>query len=214
MGLAVGVGVLADLLENDREGAKWLDDGLVAANRLLEKAGLPSHTEPRMLERPSKRASIRSFPYSFIHYLRRAYAYRIADPSWVASGVCDDVDPARDPILEQEMEMLRSHLLCHSDAEGFYMPVDFRDVLFENSDGPGIPGGMLGSSYRLREELILVAPALGIRLSDGRLSDEEAAIIDHVARSEDGLCREHCSWLALYEAARISIELKTAIVFC
>ena len=73
---------------------------------------------------------------------------------------------------------------------------------------------MLGSSQRLLEELVFVAPALGIRLDDGRLSDEEAERIDALIDEDDGLYREYVSWLLLYESARLSIEHRTAIVFC
>lgn len=213
MGLAIEVGALADLLENDDEGAAWLREGLAAANRCLEAAGLPAHEEPTAVELPATRASLLSMPYSFIHYLRRAYARRVDDPAWMAEPLDEDEDPADDPLLEEETEMLSSHLLCHSDAEGFYVPVDFADVLFDESEDGELPGGMLGSSYRLLEELVLVAPALGIRLDDGQLSDAEAQRVDDVACSSEGLCRELASWLALYEAARVSIAAKTAIVF-
>ena len=213
MGLAISVGMLAELLEDDPEGAAWFETGLSAANKLLVQAGLPAHVEPRSLELSQSRASIESFPYSFIHYLRRAYAHRCANPSWVASALSEDEDPINDPVLEAEGDMLRSHLLCHSDAEGFYLPVDFNEVLFADEDC-GLPGGMLGSSYRLLDELIVAAPALGIRLDAGQLSDDEAARIDELACSGEGMFREYCSWLALYEAARISIEYKTAVVFC
>ncbi|HEY5758634.1 MAG TPA: hypothetical protein VIU34_22565 [Steroidobacter sp.] len=27
-----------------------------------------------------------------------------------------------------------SHLLCHSDAEGFYVPIDFEDIIVDNED--------------------------------------------------------------------------------
>src|SRR6202008_5022884 len=124
------------------------------------------------------RASLMSMPYSFIHYLRRAYAHRAADPAWMAAPLDEDEDPTDDPVLEEETEMLSSHLLCHSDAEGFYVPVDFDDVLFEEAEDGELPGGMLGSSYRLLDELVVVAPALGIRLDDGQLSDAEARRID------------------------------------
>lgn len=213
MGLAIGVGALADLLENDEEGAEWLREGLAAANRCLEAAGLPAHEEPAEIELPETRASLTSMPYSFIHYLRRAYAHRVADPGWMAGPLDEDEDPTDDPVLEEETEMLSSHLLCHSDAEGFYVPVDFDDVLFDESEDGELPGGMLGSSYRLLEELVLVAPALGIRLDDGQLSDAEARRIDDITSEDRGLFRELSSWLALYEAARISIAAKTAIVF-
>jgi len=213
MGLAIGVGALAYLLENDQEGAKWLEEGFAAANLLLEGERLPMHSEPRTFKTPALRTSIGSFPCSFIHYLRRAYAHRSANPSWMAHPVGHNVDPAADPLVDDELAMLCSHLICHSDAEGFYFPINFSDVLFAEPEDSSLPGGMLGSSYRLLEELEVVAPALGIRLSDGRLSDNEAARINELACSGEGIYRELCSWLALYEAARLSIELKTAIVF-
>jgi hypothetical protein len=213
MGLSVCVGMLAELLEEDPEGVEWFDASVAAANLLLVDAGLPTHVEPRSLEVDQSRASIDSFPYSFIHYLRRAYAHRAADRTWLAAPLANEVDPCDDPILHAEGDMLRSHLLCHSDAEGFYFPIDFAEVLFAGEDS-ALPGGMLGSSFRLLDELIFVAPALGILLDAGQLSDAEAARVDDLACTGEGLCREYCSWLALYEAARQSIAFKTAIVFC
>lgn len=88
-------------------------------------------------------------------------------------------------------------------------------MLFSESESEeeALTGGMLGSSYRLRDELVQVAPALGIALTDGQLSDEEAARIDAVGESDEGLYREHAAWLLLHEMARLSIAHKTAIVF-
>ncbi|NHZ82768.1 hypothetical protein F2P44_26325 [Massilia sp. CCM 8695] len=118
--------------------------------------------------------------------------------------------PTADPALEAQLDRLKSHLVCHSDAEGFYVPVAFGDPAFHAE----LPGGILGSSYRLLEELIVVAPAIGVELVNRALTDGEAARISQLASSEHGLYRELCAWLALYEAARLSIEHKTAIVFC
>ncbi|RSZ45970.1 MULTISPECIES: hypothetical protein [unclassified Variovorax] len=238
MGLAVCVGMLAELLEDDPESAEGFEEELAEVNRVLAAAGLPQHTEPREPMEFDSRASIDGFPYSFIHYLRRAYAHRLLSPDWVATPLADDVDPTADPKIQALLDGSESHLLCHSDAEGFYVPVDFDDVLFDEECGDGedeaeegdadddrgedelveevggLPGGMLGSSYRLLEELVFVAPALGIRLEDGELSDEEAQRIDDLIEEDDGLYREYVSWLLLYESARLSIEHGTAIVFC
>jgi hypothetical protein len=211
MGLSVGVGVLADLLDQDPEGAEWFDRSLAAASELLAQKGLRPHVEPRSLELPAGRASVGSFPYSFIHYLRRAYAHRCADPLWLAAPLGEHDDPTDDPVLEAEGDMFRSHLVCHSDSEGFYLPVDFDDVFFADEDA-GIPGGMVGSSFRLLDELVLVAPALGIRLDAGALSDAEAARVGELA-CDHPLFRESCAWLTLYECARLSIAYRTAIVF-
>lgn len=211
MGLAIEVGTLSDLLENDPEGADWLREGLAAANKLLVAEGLPTHNEPTDIVIPSSRALLSSFPYSFIHYLRRAYAHRLADPNWMAAPLADSEDPTEDPLVDAELGMMTSHLICHSDAEGYYVPVDFPEILA--SDGDDLPGGILGSSQRLHAELVFVAPALGIRLQAGELTDEEAARINDLTEEDDGLNREFSAWLALFEAARLSIEHKTAIVF-
>jgi len=134
MGLAICVGVLAELLEDDPEGAEAFEEDLAEVNRVLAAAGLPPHTEPREAIEFDSRASIESFPYSFIHYLRRAYAHRVLAPDWVATPLADDVDPTADPKIQTLLDSEDSHLLCHSDAEGFYVPVDFREVLFDERE--------------------------------------------------------------------------------
>ena len=175
MGLAICVGILADLIENDPESAEHFEADFAAANRKLAEAGLPPHVEPRTLPPLESRAPLDGLPYSFIHYLRRAYAHRVTTPGWIATPLPEDADPTEDET--------------------------------------DLPGGMLGSSYRLLEELVLVAPALGITLSDGELSDEEAARLGDSMGEDEGLYREIESWLLLYESARLSIAHKTAIVF-
>jgi hypothetical protein len=213
MGLAISVGVLADLTANDPEGTEWFVSTIATANALLAKENLPQHHEPTTLPLLTSRASLDSFPYSFIHYLRFAFAHVLQDPSWRATPLDDDEDPADDPVVEEESSTFTSHLLCHSDCEGFYVPIDFNEVIFSDDDHE-LPGGMLGSSLRLRSELIQVAPALGIALSSyGELDDAEAERINELGESDEGLYRELTSWIALYEACRTSIEHRTAIVF-
>lgn len=211
MGLAVQVGVLADLLENDPEGAEWLRRGFVAANKILAENRLPSHSEPESLPPLNDRCSLNSYPYSFLHHLRRAYARRKASASWIAEPLPPGVKPTEDEILRAAYRRQDSHLLTHSDAEGFYLPIDFAEVLFDR--GKGVPGEMIGSSYRLREELLFVAPALQIQLDGAELPDEQADEINRLLDSHDGLFIEKIVWLSLFESARLSIEHKTAIVF-
>ena len=163
MGLAVGVGVLADLNANDEDGAGWLRERLGKVNRVLADNNLPTHTEPKELPALRSRAPIGSFPYSFLHYLRRFAAHVWAKPGWKPEPFPEDEDPARDPLVTDEMAMLSSHLLCHSDAEGYYVPIDFEDPIFAETDM--VPGGMLGSSYGLMRELVAVVPALGVKLA-------------------------------------------------
>lgn len=211
MGLAVCVGMLAELREEDEEGLESLQGELSMMNKVLAEKGLQSHQEPLELPELSSRCSLDGFPYSFLHYLRRVGARVMKNPDWKAESFPEDADPADDPVIGEQTNKLTSHLLCHSDCEGFYVPIDFRNIVFDEKER--IPGGMLGSSQRLMEELVSIAPALGISLRGGKLSDEEAQRIDDETESESGLWIENVVWLSLYEAARLSIQHGTVIMF-
>ncbi|EMJ95796.1 hypothetical protein [Leptospira alstonii] len=212
MGLAVVVGILSE----DWYDPETLDSfrkEFEKVNRLLADNDLPLHKEPERLPVLENRCELDSYPYSYLHYLRRAYAYRVNDPTWMAEPILDSEDPAFDPVVEEETDKFESHLLCHSDAEGFYIPIDFHPVLFEEEKDQ-ILGGMLGSSQGLLEELIFVAPALGIQLKDGELSQSEVDAINSGLGTEEGVWIERTVWLSLFEAARLSIKHGTAICFC
>lgn len=184
MGLAVSIGVLADFLLADEEaGVEWFVSELEFVNRVLAENGLATHEEPRDMPEYENRAPINGYPYSFLHYLRRVAALRFNDPEYLAIPFPNGEEPDH-PLLEKEYELLRSHLICHSDAEGFYVPQDFTDVLFDDTCGE-LTGTMLGSSQQLLRELISVAPALGIALEGTQLTDEEAAqLAEEIDREE------------------------------
>ena len=46
MGLAITVGIAADLQVNDQEGLEWVQEEVDAVNRELARQGLPQHEEP------------------------------------------------------------------------------------------------------------------------------------------------------------------------
>lgn len=213
MGLAVETGLLAELISQDPESAEGLRKTFAKINKVLAENDLPPHNEPEELPALESRAGILGYPYSYLHHLRRAYAHTADDPDWVATPTPSGEDPSEDPVVEEEMDMLSSHLLCHSDCEGFYLPIDFEELIIDRGKRNRIPGGLLGSSYRLMEELVEVAPKLGIKLKKGKLSDAEAARVNKEARSDKGLWIEKTVWISLFEAARLSIEHKTAIYF-
>jgi len=121
-------------------------------------------------------------------------------------------DPARDPMVEAVAAQLDVHLLCHSDAEGFYVPIDFDKVIVDVNDR-GLAGGMLGSTQRLLAELIEVAPAIGISLAGGQLSDAAAAKLAADDPERTPLWSERMAWLVLFENARVSLADGTMIVF-
>jgi hypothetical protein len=210
MGLAIEVGSLAFLKTADAEGYEWTRQELAAVNTVLAEAGLPQHTEPDELPELASRAGLTSFPYSFLHYLRRVYANLDKNPQWRPVEVAEGDDPTKDPAIDHQLFVkMTSHLVCHSDAEGFYVPVDLAEPLVDDR----LTGGILGSSQALQRELILIAPALGIKLTDGQLSDAEAERISDAADEDAPWERELTVWIALYEAARLSIAHNTVIKF-
>jgi hypothetical protein len=213
MGLSISVGMLADLLENDEAGANWLVATLRGVNEVLAENNLPTYEEPEQLPPMVSRAQAMSFPYSFLHYLRRFYANVTHDSDWIPTLTPDGESATDDQVLDEEMYMMSSHLLCHSDSNGFYLPIDFDDIVIDDTGADRIPGGIVGSSHQLMREMIEVAPSLGIKLSGANLSDAEATRINAVAESEEGFWIEHLVWIALFEAARLSIEHGTAIAF-
>lgn len=214
MGLTVSTGMLADYLEaGDDEAAEWIRNDIRVINEILKAHNLPAHEESESVPEMETQLEIDGCPYSAVHYLRRFYAHVVKNPAWVPTRVPSGEDASDDPVLDDEELVVGSHLLCHSDCEGYYVPLEFDEVLI-TEDLLEEAAGMIGSSYRLKSELELVAPKLGISLANGDLSPEEGARLnDEICSDEGEFVTEKHVWLMLYECARFSIEHKTLIVF-
>jgi hypothetical protein len=218
MGLAINVGLLEYWLQSeDSEAAAEFRKSMEAVNEVLAEKGLAQHQEPENIGMVKRQgvSVISGFPYSCLHSLRRIYALAIDDEDWIPTPSSPDENPADEDVIEEVTYMQESHLLCHSDCGGYYLPIDFIDIIIDNKEKNRIPGGILCSSYRLMDDLVFVAPKLGIDLSAGQLSDAEAKKVS-VAQdpnSGDDFWNEKTAWLCLFEAARLSIEYKTAICF-
>ena len=211
MSLSVEVGMLADLLESDEDGVEWLRAEFRSVNEVLGEHRLPCLNEPEEMPPIHNRSVLYSFPCRDLHYLRRFAGYVAEYPGWIAKPFSESCDPTDDPILQKHSQNLVSHLICHSDCEGFYFPIQFKLAIMDEKNR--ITGGVLGSSYALLSELQPVGSALGIRLENGVLSDAEVDKILHDVEVEAPLSVEKGVWLTLFEAARLSIEYKTAICF-
>lgn len=213
MGLSISVGVLADLIANDEQGAQWLRESLKKVNLVLKENKLSIHVEPESIPGLASRDANWGFSYPDLHYLRRFVAYTTSVANWKPKPFPSSAAPLDDKILTCHPKFADSHLLFHSDCEGYYVPVDFPKPII----GPlevEIPGEMIGSSQGLLRELVTIAPFLGIKLEDGRLSDAEANRIKQlIAEPNTPFFLEIEVWLALFEAASLSIEHRTAIVF-
>ena len=133
MGLSLTVGELAWHLgpDGDPEGLEWLRDNLQKLNALLRKNSLPEHREPEAMPEIDRRGALHSFPYSCTHHLRRAVAYARRAPEKFAK-IDREQEPSKDPYIDRELSVqMDCHLICHSDCEGFYVPIDFPKPLAE-----------------------------------------------------------------------------------
>jgi hypothetical protein len=197
------------MIAADEEGRGWFLDDLAQINKVLAEAGLPEHVEPETLPEHTFRVEVNHLGTSWLHHLRRLQAHVLQDSSWTHQPCSDDDEPWHDEAIDRELTVfIRSHLIVHADTEGYYVPIEFADVLY------GAPGGeMLGSSQHLLAELRQLAPFLGIVLdAAGNLSDTEAARIAPYDE-DDPAHREKAAWLLLFECARHSVAMRTLLVF-
>jgi hypothetical protein len=240
MGLCIEVGMLADLLENDPEGADDLIRQFQLVNEALIDNDHAEFIEPENVP-PAKRCSFEMHGYSGLHYLRRIAAHldlrgELPPPGTEAS--------AEDPMLERYFTVAKhanapkpgfaarmltnqeppasanqkltfNHLILHSDAEGYYVPVEFEKVLYPSKDD--IAGAMVGSSQRLLEECRRLAQALEIPADMDPDSDELWNAADAEGKGETVWQRygiESFTCARLLRAAEMSIAANSAIVFC
>lgn len=227
MGLGITVGMLSDLKRNDPEGAQYFRSQFEEMRAILKSLGLPRYVEPEDLP-DSQVQSYAMFGYSGLHTLRRLAAHVMTGRPLPEPG---GRDSAQDPILsaiysgEDPLSLLAgpkpvgcpwfAHLLEHSDAEGYYLPVNFDEVIHapENSE---VAGGAIGSSYRLLEETEYLMNLIGVPLD---LDPEDDLFWD--ASSNEGERKsgwqrygiESFTCSRLYHAARHSIEVTSALVF-
>ena len=215
MGLALEVGILADLKEADAEGFAYFKEQFGILNQVLSDAGLGTHVEPEELDEVFSRGM---YGYSGLHYLRRIGAYLALGRPIPLPG---DKEAARDPVLERDYwnrflagERLKyQHLIVHSDAEGFYVPIDFEGALVA-IDIP-LLGGMLGSTQRLRAECIELASVLGVPAGMDAEADEIMNAVETQGQGREKWQQyavETFTCLQLIEACDASLRTKAAIV--
>lgn len=227
MGLSICVGLLADLREEDVEGYEHLKEQLALANLVLARAGRSPHVEPEAAEP----WSAEMFGYAGLHYLRRVAAHLKLRGALPAPG---DEHVASDAVIQEYGDLAMGvrrglkrllgkgkprrqrfdHLLLHSDAEGFYLPVDFDEVLHA-ADGVALAGGMLGSSQQLLRECLALRDALGI---PEELDPDADHLWDVVERQGQGSGWERYgveafSCVRLLHGAKLSVERGAALVF-
>lgn len=224
MGLALCVGVPSEIRESDPEYVAYFEQQVEAINGVLESFGLPPHREPFDVE-DERTFECEMIGYSGLHYLRRLAAHLALGKELPPPG---DDGAASDPVLSdyykifdasfargQATGMLFQHLLIHGDAEGYYLPVEFDDVILPDASLE-IAGGMLGSSHALLRECRELAHALelpeDLSIYDERLELAATPQGEGEAKWERyGV--ESYTCLALLRACEASVETGAAVVF-
>lgn len=213
MGLNIVVGVLVD---GEDDYTEMVRADFVAIGDLLERAGARQWTEPDLDE--EEVAEFEAWGYSGLHTVRRlavhlAASGRLPEPLDGSQWATDD------PLLGKVYEALPSdppgpfdHLVHHSDCEGYYVPIDFAQVIVDKR----ARGGYLGSSVRLLEEARRLAEALGLPEDLDPHSEEVFEAADAEKLATEGWRRygvESYVCLQLLRAAKLSISTGAAIAF-
>ncbi|MFJ5726427.1 hypothetical protein [Streptomyces sp. NPDC093149] len=165
MTLSISVALLHDQARNDPEGHDRHRRAFAVLSRALHAESI-RWEEPNTTALPTAHTFSGGIPYSYLTRLRRTF---------VLVGRGSPVTPAPHPdteawhrdlaAIDDETSVLASHLLCHADNAGYYIPVDFPDPLFLPPEAEVAGAGMVGSSQRLLSELTCMAPSLGIPAS-------------------------------------------------
>jgi hypothetical protein len=224
VGLVICVGLAAVVDETDSEYQEYFEGQLEAINGILESFGLPAHEEPFDLEE-ERLFECEMVGYSGLHYLRRLAAHLALKGELPPPG---DEDAAGDPVLADYYRIFDAsfaqgkatgipfqHLIVHGDAEGYYLPVEFEDVIIPDASLE-IAGGMIGSAHALLGECRELARALEIPED---LSPEDDVVWEAVDNQGGGEAKweqygiESHACLCLLRACEVSVETGAAVVF-
>jgi len=222
MGLSLAVG--------STEGESAVTSSL---SKSLVEAGLRAHVEPRLAQ--SETLHLDLFGFSGLHYVRRVAAHIALGKPLTEPG---DEDASEDPVVAEYYArvvpapggLLRrlftrkraperlsfQHLMVHSDAEGYYVPQDFPDVIHPRA-ALKVPGGIVGSSQRLLAEATEIVAWLELPQD---LDAESEALWDAADAPPDQgpkwqrFGRESFCALRLLRAAEHSVRSGAAIILC
>ena len=223
MGLSISVGMLCDQARNDPEGFKIYRDAFGRLTRALAAEGV-EWREPEAIHAVDGTADGHDFssghdfsggfPYSYLAHLRRAFTLAgRGEPVTAASTVSDQEYQGDQEKVADESTLFASHLLCHADYAGYYVPADFEDPLFlpEGADLEG--AGMVGSSQRLLAELVGFAAAIGVQIDENGVPNTTEEAVAAGFADAAAFDAERYAWMTLYEACLASMKSGHAIVF-
>lgn len=182
MSLAIHVFALEEMKRVDREGEAFLREAFDCMNVVLARRGLDAHHEPEEQLCAWPPAGIwASMAYArYEDLVRQLRESRLGGPSYYRRDARETIE-------------LRSHLACHSFTSGFFLPQRFDVPLYAERDEAPLPGGLVGSSHLLRDELDGMRVSLELEVEPSQPTPIQEA------------------WQTLRAAAEISIRHGTAI---
>jgi hypothetical protein len=239
LGLTLIVGVLAEMKGlGEDEGLRNYQSQFAIVNRALHASGLPEHREPVDLGDLDP-VDLDMYGYSGLHYLRRIAAHLWAGNQLPPPGDKESIGANKDSIVTRYYSALDQgattsrpklfrrarpaagpkpvfeHLTNHSDAEGFYIPVEFDRVIVDTW-GWGITGGTVGSTQKLMQECETLARYLGLPLEIDPESNELWEATEHQGEGDTQWKRyaiESFTCSRLFHACRASMLRRAAITF-
>jgi hypothetical protein len=239
MGLTVAVGLFAQNLAEGEEEGKLLEEPFVQLNEVLVENGMQGHTEPRTIPN-DEYFEAAMWGYNGVHALRRLAAHlslkgqlppRAEYGAYSNDPVYAEFNQLHERYLESPMTkgfmgLFKKkvstppfqHLVMHSDAEGFYVPQSFDEVIVDwtQPQRPGL-GMMVGSSVKLLEECEALANSLNLPPDFDPESEEFSDILESPSATGEPwqiLAVEAHTVANLANAARASLKLGAAIQFC
>ena len=239
MGLTVAVGLYAQNLAVGEEDEEFLNEPFNQLSEVLTENGMLSHTEPRTIPN-DEYFEAGMWGYNGMHALRRLAAHLSINgqlPQPAEYGAYSD-DPVyvefnrtherylESPLSKDFMGLFRKklppppyqHLIMHSDAEGFYVPQSFNEVIVDwtQPQRPGL-GMMIGSSSKLLEECEALAKSLNLPADFDPEADEFLELLEAppaTGKPWQILPVEAHTVANLASAARASLKFGAAIQFC
>jgi hypothetical protein len=228
MALSVVVGVLADLRGSDPDAETFFRHRFADINQVLQQKHFEPHHEP------AERSN--GFPwrctlagYNDLHALRRVAVALLNGRMPVPENGRAGADMMlreyysshlyRRPTSPVVMSPHHAtpwafkHLLMHQDADGFYLPLPFKFVITQTAEMK-VPGELLGSSVRLRQECMALA-----RHMELPLETDVGFVSEHRGQDTSGASgwrrfpAAAYTCLQLYRACEVSIQHRAAIAF-
>lgn len=217
MSTTMHVGWLNEMRRCDREGYEIAKKHFAAINRALRLAGVAEYQEPELL--PGYPWWTQLSPSNGIAFLQRfaAYVTEGGPKKWPVPGdPMTMVNPLQDEMWEEASTLLGmhpfQHLSLHDPQWGYWVPVDFPDVIFP-AESLRV-GNQLGSSARLKVECEALAEILELPLDTDLESEEIGGGDFHWNRNKPRWKKyevESGVLLALHRACRESLRVGAAI---